>query len=241
MTSLDPDIAARLKRDADGLVPAVVQQHDTGEVLMVGWMDDEALHRTLTHRADDVLEPVAPGVLGQGRDLRPPAVGQGGAARLRRRHPAGQGRPGGPGLPHRRPHLLRRHRRCRSPMAERTRSRSFGPTVLVGLAAAALTAVAASRTWAHASGRSAGIDVAASSTGSSSAPLVGRPRAGLARRLGRGAGAAWPRPAGGRRGRRARRRRGGRRDRGVRRPSPGRRGAARCSPRAAPGTRSAPR
>jgi len=48
MSSLDPDIASRLKRDAQGLVPAVVQQHDTGEVLMVGWMDDEALHRTLT-------------------------------------------------------------------------------------------------------------------------------------------------------------------------------------------------
>jgi phosphoribosyl-AMP cyclohydrolase len=48
VTSLAPDIAARLKRSADGLVPAVVQQHDTGEVLMVGWMDDEALHRTLT-------------------------------------------------------------------------------------------------------------------------------------------------------------------------------------------------
>jgi len=48
MTSLAPDIADRLKRDADGLVPAVVQQHDSGEVLMVGWMDDEALHRTLT-------------------------------------------------------------------------------------------------------------------------------------------------------------------------------------------------
>ena len=47
MTSLDPDIAARLKRTADGLVPAVVQQHDTGEVLMLGWMDDEALARTL--------------------------------------------------------------------------------------------------------------------------------------------------------------------------------------------------
>jgi phosphoribosyl-AMP cyclohydrolase len=45
---LDPSIAGRLKRDADGLVPAVVQQHDTREVLMVGWMDDEALHRTLT-------------------------------------------------------------------------------------------------------------------------------------------------------------------------------------------------
>ena len=48
MASLDPTIAARLKRDAQGLVPAVVQQHDTGEVLMLGWMDDEALRRTLS-------------------------------------------------------------------------------------------------------------------------------------------------------------------------------------------------
>jgi phosphoribosyl-AMP cyclohydrolase len=47
-TALDPQVAARLKRDAAGLVCAVVQQHDTREVLMVGWMDDEALHRTLT-------------------------------------------------------------------------------------------------------------------------------------------------------------------------------------------------
>ena len=47
-SSLDPKIAARLKRDAAGLVPAVAQQYDTGEVLMLGWMDDEALHRTLT-------------------------------------------------------------------------------------------------------------------------------------------------------------------------------------------------
>jgi len=45
---LDPAIAARLTRDAHGLVAAVVQQHDSGEVLMLGWMDDEALHRTLT-------------------------------------------------------------------------------------------------------------------------------------------------------------------------------------------------
>jgi phosphoribosyl-AMP cyclohydrolase len=47
-SELDPSIAARLKRDSHGLVVAVAQQHDTGEVLMVGWMDDEALHRTLT-------------------------------------------------------------------------------------------------------------------------------------------------------------------------------------------------
>jgi phosphoribosyl-AMP cyclohydrolase len=47
-SDLDPAIAARLKRDPNGLVAAVTQQHDTGEVLMVAWMDDEALHRTLT-------------------------------------------------------------------------------------------------------------------------------------------------------------------------------------------------
>ncbi len=46
--SLDPAIAARLKRDATGLVCAVVQDHASRQVLMVGWMDDEALRRTLT-------------------------------------------------------------------------------------------------------------------------------------------------------------------------------------------------
>jgi phosphoribosyl-AMP cyclohydrolase len=47
-SDLDPAIAARLKRDAQGLIAAIAQQWDTGEVLMLGWMDDEALHRTLT-------------------------------------------------------------------------------------------------------------------------------------------------------------------------------------------------
>jgi phosphoribosyl-AMP cyclohydrolase len=48
--ALDADIAARLKRDERGLVAAVVRQYDTGEVLMLAWMNDEALHRTLTTR-----------------------------------------------------------------------------------------------------------------------------------------------------------------------------------------------
>jgi phosphoribosyl-AMP cyclohydrolase len=47
-SQLDPAIAARLKRTPDGLVCAIAQQRGTGEVLMVAWMDDEALHRTLT-------------------------------------------------------------------------------------------------------------------------------------------------------------------------------------------------
>lgn len=33
---------------ADGLLPAVIQQHDSREVLMLGYMDAEALRRTLT-------------------------------------------------------------------------------------------------------------------------------------------------------------------------------------------------
>jgi len=39
---------ARVAFDDRGLVPAVVQQWDTREVLMLGWMDAEALRRTLT-------------------------------------------------------------------------------------------------------------------------------------------------------------------------------------------------
>jgi phosphoribosyl-AMP cyclohydrolase len=46
--ALDPAIAARLRRTADGLVAAVVREHDSGDVLMVAWMDDEALRRTLS-------------------------------------------------------------------------------------------------------------------------------------------------------------------------------------------------
>jgi phosphoribosyl-AMP cyclohydrolase len=45
---LPAEIAAALKRDGAGLVAAIVQQHDTDEVLMLGWMDDEALSRTMT-------------------------------------------------------------------------------------------------------------------------------------------------------------------------------------------------
>ena len=47
-STLDPEVAALLKRDPAGLVTAVIQEVSTGEVLMVGWMDDLALHKTLT-------------------------------------------------------------------------------------------------------------------------------------------------------------------------------------------------
>ena len=34
-SGLDPEIVARLKRSPDGLIAAIAQQHDTGEVLML--------------------------------------------------------------------------------------------------------------------------------------------------------------------------------------------------------------
>ena len=48
--TLDPAIATRLKRDANGLFAAVAQERGTGVVLMVAWMDDTALARTLATR-----------------------------------------------------------------------------------------------------------------------------------------------------------------------------------------------
>lgn len=42
MTVLDD-----LKFNADGLIPAIAQQHDTGEVLMMAWMNRDAVAETL--------------------------------------------------------------------------------------------------------------------------------------------------------------------------------------------------
>ncbi|MGZ8745470.1 MAG: phosphoribosyl-AMP cyclohydrolase [Mycobacterium sp.] len=50
MSELDVSVASRLKRDANGLFTAVVQERGTGQVLMVAWMDDDALARTLETR-----------------------------------------------------------------------------------------------------------------------------------------------------------------------------------------------
>jgi phosphoribosyl-AMP cyclohydrolase len=37
-----------IKFDPDGLVPAIAQQHDTGEVLMMAWMNRDAIRASLT-------------------------------------------------------------------------------------------------------------------------------------------------------------------------------------------------
>lgn len=43
-------MVSRLSLDAQGLLPVVVQDAASRAVLMVAWMDAEALHRTLTTR-----------------------------------------------------------------------------------------------------------------------------------------------------------------------------------------------
>lgn len=41
------DIVGSLTFSAEGLLPAIAQQHDTGEVLMMAWMNAEAVSETL--------------------------------------------------------------------------------------------------------------------------------------------------------------------------------------------------
>ena len=75
--------ATELKYDARGLIPCVVQQYDTGEVLMVAWMNEESVGLTLKTGTTWFWRPQSPGALEQGRDERQYAGGQGALGRLR--------------------------------------------------------------------------------------------------------------------------------------------------------------
>jgi phosphoribosyl-AMP cyclohydrolase len=47
MTDFQSAIPGEVAFDADGLIPVIAQQHDSGEVLMLAWMNREALAETL--------------------------------------------------------------------------------------------------------------------------------------------------------------------------------------------------
>ncbi len=47
MNALPESLNQALRFDDDGLVPAIAQQHDSGEILMMAWMNREALAETL--------------------------------------------------------------------------------------------------------------------------------------------------------------------------------------------------
>lgn len=44
---MDTELEKLLKFDSNGLVPAIAQQHDTGEVLMMAWMNAASIAETL--------------------------------------------------------------------------------------------------------------------------------------------------------------------------------------------------
>ena len=48
MSETATDVIARAKFAADGLMPAIIQESGSKDVLMLGYMDAEALRRTLT-------------------------------------------------------------------------------------------------------------------------------------------------------------------------------------------------
>jgi phosphoribosyl-AMP cyclohydrolase len=48
MSDSTTDVIARAKFGGDGLLPAIIQESGTKDVLMLGYMDAEALRRTLT-------------------------------------------------------------------------------------------------------------------------------------------------------------------------------------------------
>ena len=98
----------RSRYDADGLVPAIVQEEGTGEVLMMAWMNAETLRQDARRGPHRVLEPQSrqevwrKGDTSGDRQFVREAV-----LRLRRRHAAVRRRAGGQGrLPHRRALLL---------------------------------------------------------------------------------------------------------------------------------------
>ena len=91
----------------DGLVPAVAQDWQTGEVLMVAFMNERGVAPHPRDRDHALLEP-QPGIaLEEGRDLGARPGGEGAARGLRRGLRRGPGPPGRRrGVPHRAPQLL---------------------------------------------------------------------------------------------------------------------------------------
>ena len=123
-----------IRFDESGLVPCVVQDWATGEVLTLAYMNEEALRAHPRDRGDPLLQPLARGALAQGRDLgQHPAVAPA-ALRLRRRRAGRAGRAGRPGLSHRRalvlpPRPRERGERPRPPPTRRSpRSSARSPT-----------------------------------------------------------------------------------------------------------------
>ena len=65
-----------MRFDERGLIPAVVQEAGTGEVLMVAYMNRESLEQTLADGRHVVLQPQPGAALAEGGDVRPRPAGR---------------------------------------------------------------------------------------------------------------------------------------------------------------------
>ncbi len=102
----DDEVEQLLVYDERGLVPCVVQDWDSGEVLTLAYMNELALERTRASWRAAPLESLAPGAVAQGRHERQHPGGSLAACRLRRRCAARARRARRPRLPHGRAQLL---------------------------------------------------------------------------------------------------------------------------------------
>ncbi len=71
---MNEEMLKGIKFDEKGLVPVVVQDVDTHVVLMLAYMNREALEQNAGNRADVLLQPQPPVPLGQGGDFGPCAA-----------------------------------------------------------------------------------------------------------------------------------------------------------------------
>ena len=70
----DPEQLAAVTFNADGLVAAIAQDVDTGDVLMMAWMNAETLRSTLDEGRMVYWCAQPPGAVAQGRHERRPPV-----------------------------------------------------------------------------------------------------------------------------------------------------------------------
>ena len=102
------DIARVDFAKGDGLVPAIVQDADSGAVLMMAYMNREALEQTLARKRAVFFSRSKQRLWEKGETTGPHARRRRHRARLRQRHLVGDRASARTGLPQRHPHLLRR-------------------------------------------------------------------------------------------------------------------------------------
>ena len=103
---MNEEILSQIRYDSRGLVPAVVQDAETKEVLMLAYMNEEALKRTLTSGTTWFYSRSRQAMWNKRRDLRTFSDGKKSQLRLRLRYDSGGGAADRSGVSYRKFHLF---------------------------------------------------------------------------------------------------------------------------------------